>query len=147
MKCIRQTTDVGYILATEINGKSIYENLAYDDSPSLQDYEITGIWFILYEDNKTAGFINLKELNNILWSPHIFIFEEYRRNGSEEWGKLVAQYMVKYFGAKKFLALTPYESAKKYAEKMGFKYVATLTSSIKKDGILMDQYILELGAV
>jgi L-amino acid N-acyltransferase YncA len=48
-------------------------------------------------------------------------------------------------GTKKFLAITPYEAAKKYAERVGFNYVATLINSIKKNGQLLDQFLLEMN--
>jgi hypothetical protein len=43
----------------------------------------------------------------------------------------------------KFMALTPYENAKKYAEKLGFVTKTILTNSIKKNGVLLNQYVLE----
>ncbi len=122
-------------------------NLFYDDSPSVEDFRPdtrNSVWFALYEDKEVAGLITLEYLNYILWVPHIFIFKKFRQNGSEEWGKQVADYMKKNCGVKKFLVFTPYISAKKYAEKVGFKNLTTLTSSIKKNGELLDQYLLEL---
>jgi RimJ/RimL family protein N-acetyltransferase len=41
-----------------------------------------------------------------------------------------------------FLVMTPYESARRYAERMGFKLLGILPASMKKNGKLMDQYIL-----
>ena len=53
--------------------------------------------------------------------------------------------MKKNYAATKFLTFTPYLAAKKYAERVGFKCVTTLTNSILKGGRLLDQYVLELG--
>lgn len=120
-----------------------YDELVYDGSPQFEEFKPTGIWFVLYDNERPAGLINLNFLNNVMWNAHVIVFKEFRGPGSEEWGKLVAQYMRNKYGAKKFLAITPYEAAKKYAERMGFKLVATLEKSILKNGQLLDQYLLE----
>ena len=122
-----------------------YEDIVYDGSPKLPDYVSTGIWFSLLEDDCIAGFINVEPLNNVMYSPHIFIYKSFRGNKSEDWGLQVAEYMRKNLGAKKFLAFTPYLSALRYAKKIGFKQIAILTKSIQKNGLLLDQYVLELG--
>lgn len=123
-----------------------YEKISYDGSPPLRDFD-TGnkIWFLLTLDGWTAGIACMVPLNNVLWAPHIVIFKDYRGNGSEEWGKKIISFMKQNFGAKKFLAHTPYVTAKKYAELTGFKHVGTLSRSIMKNGELLDQYTLELG--
>lgn len=138
MKSILSISDISHIKDV-LSHDNIYDTIAYDDSPSLQDYAPRGIWFELLQEDTIAGMINLEPLNNVLWQPHIFIFEEYRGNGSTEWGQLV----IEHCGVQKFIAFTPYEQARKYAEKIGFKYIATLEKSIKKNGVLLDQYILE----
>jgi len=144
MKYIFQTADMSFIkriLAIDNN----YELLAYDNSPCLANYVPTGLWFILVDGTSIAGYVNLMCLNNVLWSPHIYIFKRHRGRGSEQWGRLIFNEMKQKYNAKKYLALTPYLPAKKYAEKIGFKYVTTLTQSIQKNGQLLDQYMLSLG--
>lgn len=123
--------------------KDVYNEIVYDHSPPLNEFNPEGVWFVLLEDLHSAGIINLINLNNVVWMPHIVIYKEYRGNGSEEWGKKVVKAMKKAYGVEKLLAFTPYESAKKYAEKVGFKQIAILTKSIQKNGELLDQYILE----
>lgn len=118
----------------------VYDEFAFDGNPELCNIEPSGIWFLLFKDRNLAGVINLEELNNTTWMPHIYIYEHYRGKGSEEWGRQVIKNMGPGF---KYLALTPYESARKYAKKLGFKEVGKITNSIKKNGKLMDQYILE----
>lgn len=131
MKTIKLTTDITDILSNK-------------GSPSLiTPYIKDSIWFTLKQDSYTSGLIRLECLNSVLWVPHIFIYEEYRGNGSEEWGKQVVKYMEDKLEARKFLVLTPYEAAKRYAEKVGFKQVGVLTNSIKKDGKLLNQYMME----
>lgn len=142
MKSIDITFDTHLIKAL-LALEGVYDSLVYDDSPSLIDYEPSGLWFILSEDDDTAGFIHLEPLNNITWIPHIYIFERYRGNGSEEWGNQVVQWMKASDSEYRFLALTPYKAAAEYAERIGFEYVATLTNSIKKNGKILDQYMLE----
>lgn len=125
-----------------------YDSLVYDGSPSLIDYKVdtsNSIWFILLNDGYTSGVIKLDCVNYVLWIPHIFIYKNHRGDGSEQWGKLVAEEMRIKYGAKKFLALTPYEAAKKYAEKVGFKLISTLENSIQKDGKILNQYMLEMS--
>lgn len=122
-----------------------YDEIVYDGSPEFKDYIPKGIWITLFQEKDVAGFINLEPLNNVTWIAHVMIYEKFRGKGSEEWGKQAAQYMIDVHGAKKFLAFTPYESAKRYAERMGFKQIAILDNSILKDGKLLSQYILELG--
>lgn len=122
-----------------------YNDITYDGSPEFKDYTPTGVWLSLFEDDVIAGFINLTPLNNVTWIAHVMLYETFRGNGSEEWGKQAAKYMRQKTDAKKFLAITPYITAKKYAEKIGFEYLTTLKNSILKDGVLMDQYMLELG--
>lgn len=143
MKSIEQTIDINLIKQV-LSIDNMYDLISYDGSPSLKDFVPEGVWFLLLEESQIAGMITLKALNNVLWVPHIFIFEQFRKNGSEQWGTLVVDYMKKNYGAKCFIAITPYESAKKYAERMGFKYKTTLTQSIKKNNKLLDQYLLEL---
>jgi RimJ/RimL family protein N-acetyltransferase len=118
---------------------------AYDGSPELKHFVPKGIWFGLYEEDELAGYINAISLNNITQICHIGILPRFRKNGSEEWGRLVADFMRENCGTKKFLAITPYEAAKKYAERVGFNYVATLINSIKKNGQLLDQFLLEMN--
>ncbi len=142
---IIQTTSVQVIKAI-LSIDNMYESVSYDGSPSLAEYEPdvkNSVWFILTYDGNTAGLIIVENLNNVLWMPHIYILEKYRGSGSEEWGKQAAQYMRDKYDAKKFLVLTPYKAAKRYAERSGFEYVATLTNSIQKNGKLLDQYMLE----
>lgn len=125
-----------------------YDSLVYDGSPSIMDYNVDtskNLWFILLKDGYTSGLITLEYLNYVLWVPHVFIYNKFRGEGSEQWGKLVAEEMRTKYGAKKFLALTPYIQAKKYAEKIGFKYIHTLESSVQKNGKLMNQYMLEMS--
>lgn len=137
MKTVESTCSENMIkLALE----PIYEEFSEDDCPNLMTFKPEGIWFLLLSDRNLAGIINLQKLNNTTWIPHIYIYEHYRGKGSEEWGKLVMEKMPT-----KYLAMTPYKSAKKYAEKLGFKHIHTLKKSIKKNGKLMDQYILEGG--
>lgn len=144
MKSIYRTEDVAEIRGIlAIDG--MYESTSYDGSPELCAFIPEGVWMVLMQDDNQAGMINLLPLNNVTWMPHIFILKEYRGKGSEEWGTLVAQYMCLYFGAKKFLALSPYYSARKYAERMGMCCTGILRKSILKGGELMDQYILEMG--
>ena len=138
---IHNVAEIKHILSID----NMYDSISYDGSPELKDFVPSGVWFMLVDGSDIAGIINCIPLNNVLWSPHIFVLEQYRGKGSEEWGTQVADYMRKNYGAKKFLAFTPYVSAKKYAERIGFQYVTTLTSSIKKNGELLDQYLLELG--
>ena len=101
------------------------------------------VGFILKQDSDTAGVITFDFLNYILWVPHITILKPHRGDDSFIWGKLAIEYMNKHFGAKKFLALTPYLAAKKYAEKVGFKQIAILSQSIMQDDKLLDQYMME----
>ena len=122
-----------------------YNDIAYDGSPEFKDYVPKGVWITLYEDEAVAGLINLEPLNNVMWNCHVMIYETFRGNGSEEWGIQAAECMRQNLGAKKFLALTPYKAAKKYAEKIGFKYIHTLEQSVKKNGELMNQYMLEMS--
>jgi len=130
-----------------LSHENTYSDLVYDGSPALSHFipdMKRNAWFILKSDKDTAGLIMLEPLNNVLWTAHIVIYEAYRGAGSEEWGKQVADYMRQYCNAKKFIAVTPYETAKNYAERTGFKLLTVLEKSIKKNGELMDQYILEM---
>lgn len=145
MKTIRQTEniqEIKYLL------EDYYDALVYDGSPSFNDFvpdTYNSVWFILLENEKPAGLIKLESLNYTLFIPHIIIYKKYRGNGSEEWGLQVIEYMKERLKDAKFLALTPYESAKQYAERIGFKYISTLCGSIKKNGKLMNQYMLEMS--
>ena len=141
MKRILPVSDISSIRAI-LGRDGIYDILAYDGSPSLQDYVPSGVWLALFESDDIAGIINLDQLNNVMWQAHIFIFSQFRGNGSEQWGIQAAQYMAEH-GAKKILAITPYESAKRYAERMGMKNTCILTNSIRKNGQLLDQWLLE----
>lgn len=144
MKTIRFSADVNLIkelLAIE----DIYDSVSYDGSPSLEECWLEGVWIILEEDNHIAGLANLIPLNNVLWTPHILIYKEHRGRDSVEWGHLVIAFMKEHLGAKKFLAFTPYLTAKRYAEKIGFTNIGVLSNSIRKDGELLNQFILELG--
>lgn len=143
MKTIELSLDIDDIKnSLEIDDS--YNKTAYDNSAPLFDLVLNGIWFILYQDNEKAGIINLKEISNVMWMSHIIIYEKYRKKGSEQWGIAVALYMNEKLGAKKILAITPYENAKKYAERMGMKQIGMLNKSIQKDGELLNQYILEM---
>src|SRR3990167_5972729 len=125
---------------------SFYNDLVYDDSPSLEDLVVdNSVWLILLDDQEAvAGVITFEYINNVLWMPHVFIYEQYRGKNSDQWGKLAVEFMRKNFNAQKFLALTPYLSALRYAERVGFKCIATLSKSVKKNGVLLDQYVLEM---
>lgn len=122
-----------------------YESIVYDNSPEFKEYVPTGIWFTLYENECVAGFINLEPLNNVMWTSHVMIYESFRGKGSEEWAVQAAWWMRENVGATKFLAITPHEAAKNYAERAGFTLIGVLSNSIKKNGKLLNQYMLELG--
>ena len=143
IKSIMQNYNINSI-KTILSLENMYSKTAFDDSPYLGDLFPEGVWINLYEDGNIAGIVNLKQLNNVMWQPHIYILEAKRNKGSEEWGKQVAEYMSKKYDAKKFLAMTPYKNAKKYAQRIGFKQIAVLTKSIQKNGELLDQYVLEM---
>ena len=143
-KSILPTVDLEQIKGI-LGRDNIYSTLVYDGSPSLQEYVPMGLWFQLLDGDMIAGLINLIPLNNVLWQPHIFIFEQYRGNKSEQWGKLVVNFMKENCEAKKFIAFTPYVDARRYAERVGFKCTGILNDSIQKNGMLLNQYMLELG--
>lgn len=141
-KYIECTTDVRTIKDIL---KDDYDTVIYDGCPGYEDFTPdteSSLWFILKQDSETAGLIKLESLNLITWIPHIVIKQEYRGKGSEQWGLLVVQYMKERIKDVNFLVMTPYETAKKYAERMGFKFIGTMPNSIKKNGELMNQYIL-----
>lgn len=138
MKTISQTCDIELIRGI-LSRDNIYSTLVYDGSPSLNQYVPTGIWFLLLEGEAIAGMINIVPLNNILYQPHIFIFEQYRGGNSHRW----AQIVMSQFPQFKFMAITPYESARNYAKRAGFKEIGIIKNSILKNGKLLDQYILE----
>src|SRR3990167_1786816 len=125
MKTIIEIKDVSMIREL-VTINNAYLEISYDGSPPVQDFQPRGIWLVLLESEYTAGFINVECLNNVTWIPHICIYELYRGNNSEEWGVQAIKYMKDKYGATKFLAFTPYKVAKKYAEKLGFKYIHTL---------------------
>lgn len=127
-----------------LNKDNMFESMSYDGS-NIFEFIPQGVWILLYSNEEQAGIINLKPLSNVMWECHIGILEKYRGNGSEMWGKLTAEYMRKHYGVKKFIAITPYLAAKKYAEKMGFTNVGVLSNSIRKNGVLLNQFLLELG--
>lgn len=142
MRYIECTTDVRTIKDTI---KDDYNTVIFDGCPSFEDFEPdleNSLWFILKQDSYTSGLIKLESLNFTTWIPHIVIKQEYRGKGSEQWGLLVVKYMKERIKDINFLVMTPYESAKKYAERMGFKLIGILPNSVKKDGELMNQYIL-----
>jgi len=141
MKTIKLVTD-NYFIKELLS--DVYTKYTYDDSPSLREFKPTGVWFVLMEDTLAAGLINLNPLNNVTWMPHIIIYDEFRGKDSYLWGEQVIRAMRIIYGVEKFLAFTPYKTAKKYAEKLGFKQTGILTKSIKKNGELLDQFILEL---
>lgn len=142
MKTIECTSDVRTIKSII---KDDYDMVIFDGCPSYEDFEPdteNSLWFILYQDGYTAGLIKLENLNLTTWIPHIVIKQEYRGHGSEEWGLQVVKYMKERIKDVNFLVMTPYETAKKYAEKMGFNMIGIMPKSVKKNGELMNQYIL-----
>lgn len=141
MRFIKQTNDVSLIKSVL---STTYDSIAYDGSPSLEEYVPTGVWFILKHNTKKAGFIQLLPITNVMWQCHVAIFKEYRGNGSEEWGQLVAEWARDNLGVKRFLAITPYKAAKHYAERVGFSNVTILKKCIQKNGVLLYQYVLEM---
>ena len=125
--------------------KADYDTVIYDGCPSFEDFEPdmeNSLWFILYKNGYTSGLIKLENLNWTTWIPHIIIKPEYRGSGSEQWGRMVVQYMKERIPEVTFLVMSPYEAAKEYALRMGFQLIGVLPKSIKKNGELMDQYIL-----
>lgn len=144
MRRIIEITDP-YFIKTVLNINDTYSQIAYDNSPTLEHFKPAGVWILLIDGDDIAGFVNFLPMNNIMWSPHICIFELYRGNGSEEWGKQAIEYMKEKYNAKKFLALTPYLIAKKYAERVGFDFLMRLKNSIKKNNQILDQYVLEMN--
>jgi hypothetical protein len=125
-----------------IHLSDFYDQIAFDNSPEFKEYIPHGIWFSLYEKDCFAGFITLDPINNVTWIAHIMIYKQFRGNKSEQWGLQVIDYMKNNLRAEKFIALTPYITARKYAEKVGMKTTAILHKSIKKNGTLLDQYML-----
>jgi RimJ/RimL family protein N-acetyltransferase len=125
--------------------KDYYESVTYDGCPAFEDFEPdteNSLWFVLEQEEEVAGIIKLENMNLTTWIPHIVIFEQFRGNGSEHWGKQVIQYMKERIKDVNFLVLTPYESARNYAERVGFKFIGVLPDSIKRNGKLMNQYVL-----
>lgn len=125
--------------------KDYYTDVIFDGCPNFEDFKPdleNSIWFLLKQDEEIVGIIRLENMNCVTWIPHIVIKPEYRGNGSKEWGIYVMQYMKDRLKDVRFLILTPVESAKRYAERLGFTLLGILPKSIKRNGKLMDQYIL-----
>lgn len=142
MKTIEITSDVQLIKSLL---QDDYDNVIFDGCPGFEDFTPdveNSLWFILKHNSYNVGLIKLENLNLITWIPHIVIKPEYRGNGSEQWGLSVAAYMKERIPDVTFMVMTPYESAKCYAERMGFNLIGILPRSVKKNGKLMDQYIL-----
>ncbi len=144
MKSVLPCNDIE-LIKNILGQDNIYESLAYDGSPPLAQFNPQGIWVLLLEEEAIAGLINLEPINNIMWNSHVYIYPTFRGNSSEKWGQLTAQYMRKNIKNIKIVGFTPYIEAKKWAEKMGFKCIAVLNNSIKKNGKLLNQWLLELG--
>lgn len=146
MKTICESRDLNLIKAI-LSVPGVYDNLVYDGSPSLPNFVPdfrSSVWFILYDNSEITGLIKVDKLNSTLCYPHIFIFEKHRGPESVEWGKQVVKYMKEQYSATKAIALTPYNTAKRYAEKIGFQYIKVISKSLKKHGKLLDQYLLEM---
>lgn len=143
MKYVQHTNDSS-LIKNILERENSYNSMAYDGSPPLSEYIPKGVWLLLLEGEAIAGMINFEQMNNVMWQPHIFIFEQHRRNHSERWGKKAAEFMRDNLNARKFLVLTPHGPAKKYAERVGFSCVGVLKNSILKNRKLMNQYVLEM---
>ncbi len=142
MRYIECTSDVSTIKSII---KDDYDLVTYDGCPSFEDFQPdieNSLWFLLKQNSTITGLIKLESLNLITWIPHIVIKQEYRGKGSEQWGLLVVKYMKERLKDVNFLVMTPYDSARNYAERMGFKNIGILPKSIKKNGELMNQYML-----
>jgi hypothetical protein len=144
MKSIELTSDKSVIKDII---KEYYDLVTFDGCPSFEDFipdTENSIWFVLYDNCGTqlAGLIKLESVNFITWTPHIVIKKEYRKNNSEQWGLLVAAHMKEKIADVNFMVITPYKAAKDYAKRMGFKLIGIMPKSMKKNGKLMDQYVL-----
>lgn len=144
MKNIVHIVDI-QLIKDVLSRDNVYKTVTYDNSPKLADYVPQGLWFLLLEGEMIAGIANLEPMNNVMWTCHVIIFKEHRGHDSDVWGKQVVKWMRHNVGARKFLGLTPYKAAKKYAKSIGFECIGILKGSIQKNGKLMDQYMLELG--
>lgn len=142
MRTIECTSEVGTIKSLL---KDDYDQVIFDGCPNYEDFKPdleNSLWFLLKDGHEVAGLIKLENLNLTTFMPHIVIKKEYRGKGSEQWGKLVVNYMKERLKDVNFLVMTPYESAKNYALRMGFNYLGLMSNSVKKNGKLMDQYVL-----
>ena len=144
MYSIRETRDVFFIREL-LSIDDVYASMVYDHSSPWEDYipdMENSLWIVLYKGNEPAGIVRMQYMNCVLWMPHIAIFKQFRGEGLQ-WGHIVSERMRDAYGAKKLLAITPYEAARKYAERVGFKEIGVLKESARKNGKLLDQYILE----
>lgn len=147
-KSIERTTDP-YLIKAMYRKEDMYNFIMDDGCPCIDEWkpnakDPTIYWFVLRDKNQEiAGCCRADVINNVFFYCHVFIYEKYRGKGSEDWGKMCMEFLRKFKGAKKFLAVSPHIAAKKYAEKCGFKLMYKSEKSFLKNGNLIDQYFLE----
>lgn len=145
MKLIVETKDA-YLIKAILNADNLWDSFSYD-GVSFASWvpDLSSIWLIMYEDHNIAGLFKGDRLGNRMLSVHVAILADYRGKDSKDWGKVAAKYVKDHHDITSLIALTPYDGAKKYAERAGFKFVKKLNNSILKNGELLDQYMLEWG--
>ncbi len=85
--------------------------------------------------------------NGVMWNIHLAISKKCTLSGKERLGLShdACEWMVHHRGARKFVAQIPKtnRAAQRYAAACGLQRVGTLTSAIRKNGVMVDMVMYQ----
>jgi len=101
-------------------------------------------WLLVLIECIPAGVFMVHRHNQICWEIHTAILPEYWGERAREAAKAVLKYLFTNTDCEKLITNVPEtnKAALRYAKASGMKLFGTNTKSFKKNGVLMDQYML-----
>lgn len=145
MITVKRTYDKEAIRAIVTN-PDIWQCVAEDGS-TFSDFDPdvnNECWLMMEIDGVKIAVYNLHAINSATVQIHAHVLQQYRKDYSKETGNLAIKYILDNTDYQKVVAFVPviYENVKNFTQLFGFVVEGILTKSIKKNGILVDQWIL-----
>lgn len=146
MRCERTYDDE--LVRSLITRNDIWATIA-EDGQDIDDFTPnceSDCWLLMTEGSNVIGLYNLHPHNSCTLEIHAHVMPECRKMHSDETGRLALQWIIDNAPSmyQKIIAQVPeiYPNVRAFCEKNGFVLEGTNRQSYRKNGIIMDQWLL-----
>jgi len=150
MGCCMITCDRTYdvnVIKSVIFNPVIWDCIAEDGDHTQEGFVVDTIsecWLEIKNDDLVVAIYNLHTLNSVTLQIHAHVLPQYRKEFSRESGLAALKWIVDNTDYQKIVAIIPsiYDNVKKFTESFGFIVEGINRLSYKKNGNLVDQWMM-----